>query len=322
MGARVTGYYDGSTVLITGGSGSLGRALTRQLLQTGVKCVRLISRNEHRMAEAMALFPGDGRLRPFLGDVCDRDRLLDAMRGCDTVIHCAAQKRIESCDYDPRQCKETNVDGVETAMWAARQVGVRSFMFISTDKAAGDPITFYGASKRLAEGLVLREHGYDRSGVTRYSVCRYGNVASSQGSVIPIFQEQAKRGGPLTITDREMTRFLWTLSEAAAFVLGCLPKMHGCEIFVPRLPSARITDLAEAVAPGMPTTVIGLRAHEKLHEVLMSEDESRRACEHDGAYVIGCGCGCHTVAVPFEYNSGNNGERLSVERLRAMLEAN
>ena len=266
----------GQTVLVTGGTGSLGHALVPLLLgEYDAAKVIVFSRSESKQAEMRQEFP-DPRMRFFLGDVRDQERLKTAFHGVDVVIHAAALKRIEVAEADPLEVKKTNVDGTCNVNQAAIGCGVGKVMLISTDKACA-PTTLYGASKLMAERETIAHNAYSPWG-TKFSAVRYGNVIGSTGSVIPLFRKQ-RETGTLTITDPHMTRFWITLEQAARFVLDCVEDMHGGETFVPRMRAARVVDIAEAVAPGCKHKVVGIREGEKLHEELISYVEARRTTD-------------------------------------------
>ena len=274
----------GRSVLVTGGAGAFGQAFVRRCLDDGARRVVVFSRSESRQAEMQATF-SDSRLRFFLGDVRDRDRLVQAMHTVDTVVHAAAQKRVETCQQDPGEAKRTNIDGTENVALAAITCDVERALFLSSDKSASASTT-YGSSKLFGEGYWLAANNLAAGRVTKFAATRYGNVVASTGSVIPLWRSQAAAGGPLTITDRRCTRFLMTMDAAVSLVVTALGAMHGGEIFVPKLRGARMVDLAEAIAPGMPLADVGLRGIEKLHETLISADEFRVAKELENYYII------------------------------------
>ena len=226
----------------------------------------------------------DPRLRFFIGDVRDVTRLRRAFADVDVVIHGAALKQVPACEYNPIEAVLTNVDGARNVIDAALDTGVKRVMAVSTDKAV-NPVNLYGATKMVAEKLFVQANAYSGSGPTRFSCVRYGNVVASRGSVIPLFIEQRK-SGTVTITDSRMTRFWMTLDQAAQFVISCTEEMRGGEVFVPKIPSMTIQDLAHAIAPNCDIEIIGIRAGEKLHEVLVSEDEARHTVEQNGRFVI------------------------------------
>jgi len=275
----------GKVVLITGGTGSFGRKFTEIALRDhGPEAIRVYSRGEYLQYQMRQEFGDDDRLRFFIGDVRDRDRLRRAMDGADIVVHAAALKHVPACEYNPIEAVRTNIDGAANVIDAAIDVGVAKVIALSTDKAV-HPVNLYGATKLVAEKLFVQGNAYVGDRSTRFSVTRYGNVVGSRGSVIPLFSEQ-KATGELTITDQRMTRFWITLEQGVRFVVRCIDRMVGGEIFVPRIPSMRITDLASAVAPAARQRVIGIRPGEKLHEVLLMEEEARHARELEDCYVI------------------------------------
>lgn len=275
---------EATVVLITGGTGSFGQHYTRFLLQSPdpPQAIRILSRGELLQSQMQAAFQDDARLRFFLGDVRDYRRLCRAMSGVDVVVHAAALKRVPEAEYNPSEACKTNVDGTANVVDAAIDAGVRKCLLISSDKAA-HPTTLYGATKAVAEKLFTQANSY--SSTTRFATVRYGNVVDSRGSVIPLFREQA-REGRLTITDERMTRFWITLDQAAAFVHSSIGIMRGGEIFVPKLRAARIVDIAAHIAPEVPRTIIGIRPGEKLHETLITADESRHTLDIGDRYVI------------------------------------
>ncbi|PYM20184.1 MAG: UDP-N-acetylglucosamine 4,6-dehydratase (inverting) [Candidatus Rokuibacteriota bacterium] len=273
-----------ASVLITGGTGSFGNKFVEIMLERfHPRRLVVFSRDELKQSEMMARFK-DPSLRFFVGDVRDKERLERAMHGIDVVIHAAALKQIPSCEYNPFEAILTNVIGVKNVIDAAIDQGVSRVMAISTDKAV-NPINLYGATKLCAEKLAVQGNAYGHARSTIFSVVRYGNVIGSRGSVIPLFVEQ-KRTGTVTVTDPAMTRFWIRLEDGVAFAVRCTELMRGGEIFVPKIPSMRIVDLVEAVAPGCRVDVIGIRPGEKLHEILISEDESRQAVEFDDMFVV------------------------------------
>jgi len=275
---------DGKTILVTGGSGSFGRKFTEVVLsEHDPKSVRIYSRGELKQLEMRILF-NDDRLRFLIGDVRDRDRLYRAMNGVDVVIHAAALKQVPACEYNPIEAIRTNVDGTVNVIDAAIDNSVEKVMAISTDKAV-HPVNLYGATKMVAEKLFIQANAYAGGKKEIFSCIRYGNVVGSRGSVIPVFKEQ-KKTGLITITNDRMTRFWITLDKGVRFVIDCIGRMNGGEIFVPKIPSMKITDLAEAVAPDAKWKIIGIRPGEKLHEILLTEDEARHSKEFDGYFVI------------------------------------
>lgn len=277
---------DGSSVLITGGTGSLGKALVRYLLnETKVRRIAIFSRDELKQLHMRNEFNDDSRLRWFLGDIRDLERLKRALHNVDYVIHAAALKQVDTGEYNPMEFIKTNVLGSQNVIDASIEVGVKRVVALSTDKASS-PINLYGATKLTADKLFVAANNYSHSYGTIFCVVRYGNVMGSRGSVIPFFKELADQGKPLPITDFRMTRFLISIEQAVKFVIDSLSIMTGGELYVPRIPSMKISDLAQAVAPGARMKEIGMRPGEKLHEEMISEDDSRRTIEIDGRYIV------------------------------------
>ena len=327
---------DDKSILITGGTGSFGRQFVRTVLQR-FKPRRLVvySRDELKQYEMHQAFNAPC-MRYFIGDVRDRDRLMQAMRGVDVVVHAAALKQVPAAEYNPMECVKTNVHGAENVIAAAIGNEVRSVVALSTDKAA-NPINLYGATKLVSDKLFVAANNLAGGHKTRFAVVRYGNVAGSRGSVVPLFRELLANGKrELPITDPRMTRFWITLEQGVAFVLKSLERMKGGEIFVPRIPSARITDLAEALGPGIATTVIGIRPGEKLHEVMCPRDDAHLTLEFADHYVIRPAIQFNepvdhssnalrengkAVAPEFEYSSGTNAHFLTVQELSRLLAA-
>lgn len=284
MTAKKAYDWSGKSVLITGGTGSFGQKFVATMLKKH-KPRRLIifSRDELKQSEMAQEFQ-DPCLRFFLGDIRDRARLLRAFDGVQVVVHAAALKQVVSGEYNPSEVIQTNVIGSQNVIEAAIDRNVERVLALSTDKAAS-PINLYGATKLCADKLFVAGNSYAGSHETRFSVVRYGNVINSRGSVIPLFK-RLKAEGKIPITDPRMTRFWITLEQGVEFVIDCILRMHGGEIFVPKLPSMKLTDLAEAIAPGCKHDIVGIRSGEKLHEVLVPEDDARRTIEFPGYYVI------------------------------------
>lgn len=271
-------------VLVTGGTGSFGRAFVRYLLDAKHPgTIRVLSRSEAKQAEMRAEYD-DPRLRFLVGDVRDRDRMADACRGVDTVVHAAALKRVDTAEMDPVEFIRTNIDGTESVARACVERGVRKAVFLSTDKAS-EPNTLYGGTKFVAERLWLASNVYSAGTVTRFSATRYGNVIGSTGSVVPLWKAQAT-SGEITVTEPGMTRFWMRLSDAVQLVMIALTHMRGGEVFVPKIGAASITTLAQAVAPGCTFRVTGIRPGEKLHESLIGADEARTAHDVGSCYII------------------------------------
>ncbi len=278
---------EGSSILITGGTGSFGHAFVDYALKN-IRPRRLIvySRDELKQSEMAKLYPPEKfpAMRFFIGDVRDGERLRRAMRGVETVVHAAAMKQVPACEYNPIEALRTNVTGAENIINAAIDAGVAKVLALSTDKAV-NPVNLYGATKLVAEKLFVQANSYSGKSGTRFACSRYGNVVGSRGSVIPLFEEQRKTG-VLTVTDARMTRFWITLEDGVKFVLSCLDTMTGGEIFIPKIPSMSVANLAKAMAPGAKIKYIGIRPGEKIHEVLISVDESRNALELKDRYII------------------------------------
>ena len=277
--------FEGHSILVTGGTGSFGKKFVSTMLDD-FNPARLIifSRDELKQHEMRVAGFTDQRLRYFIGDVRDRGRLQRAFHGVDVVVHAAALKQVPACEYNPLEAVKTNIEGAANIIDAAIDAGVKQVLALSTDKAV-NPINLYGATKLVAEKLFVQANSYSGEGRTRFSCVRYGNVVGSRGSVIPLFRKQAA-AGRITITDERMTRFWITLEQGVRFVMKCIGLMKGGEVFVPKIPSMRITDLADTIAPGCRIDVVGIRPGEKLHEVLVSRDESRYTLEFEDMYLI------------------------------------
>ena len=276
--------FNNKTILITGGTGSFGKKFTEVLLnEHDPESVRIYSRGELLQMEMQNRFD-DSRLRFLIGDVRDRDRLYRAASGVDIIVHAAALKHVPACEYNPIEAVRTNVEGSVNVIDAAIDNSVEKVMAISTDKAV-HPVNLYGATKMVAEKLFVQGNAYTGWEKTRFSCIRYGNVIGSRGSVIPLFKEQ-KKNGVITITDDRMTRFWITLEQGVRFVMDCIARMKGGETFVPKIPSMKVIDLANAIAPDAERNVIGIRSGEKLHEILLTEDEARHTKEFDNYFVI------------------------------------
>ncbi len=315
-------------VLITGGTGSFGTAFVSELLENHEPAaVRIYSRDELKQWDLQRKFAGDDRVRYFLGDVRSLERLTQAARGVDIIIHAAALKQVPACEYNPFEAVQTNVIGAQNVISAAIDNDVPLTLALSTDKAV-NPVNLYGATKLCAEKIVAQANAYAAEGVARFASVRYGNVVGSRGSVVPIFKQQA-REGVVTITDERMTRFWITVPDAVEFVMSCLPLVQGGETFVPKIASMRITDIADVLAPEAERRVVGIRPGEKLHEVLITEDEARHAYDVGDRYVIlPQHVSWHRDEITgdrlpdgFRYASDNNDEWLNEQDIIAMAEA-
>ncbi len=278
--------FDDASILITGGTGSLGKALVENLLSKHrVKRVAIFSRDELKQLQMREAFNNDSRLRWFLGDIRDLERLKRAFHGVDYVLHAAALKQVDTGEYNPMEFIKTNVLGSQNVIDASIEAGVKRVVALSTDKASS-PINLYGATKLTADKLFIAANNYGKNYGTTYSVVRYGNVMGSRGSVIPMFKRIAESGKPIPITDVRMTRFWISIEEAVNFVLDSLEMMSGGELYVPRIPSMKIIDLADAIAPGVTIEEIGMRPGEKLHEEMISADDSRRTIILHDRYLV------------------------------------
>jgi UDP-N-acetylglucosamine 4,6-dehydratase len=320
---------NGQVILLTGGTGSFGRAFVQRILaSTDDVTVRIYSRDELKQSEMHAQI-GDERLRFFVGDVRDRWRLYRAAQGADVLIHAAAMKQVPACEYNPSEAVETNVRGSQNVVDAAIDAGVGRVVALSTDKAV-NPVNLYGATKLCAEKLTIQGNAYAAHSATRLSCVRYGNVVGSRGSVVPAFRKQSA-AGRLTITDERMTRFWISLPQAVDLVLLALERMAGGEVFVPKIPSMRVVDLAAVMAPGLPYDVVGVRPGEKLHEILITTDESRHTVDDGDVFVVlpehpwwddKAGLiDASPAPEGFAYTSDTNERWLSTEELAALLDS-
>ncbi len=324
---------NGKTVLITGGTGSFGKAFVKMVCtEFAPRKLIVFSRDELKQYEMAQAFPAERYpfMRWFIGDVRDVGRLQMALRSVDYVIHAAALKQVPTAEYNPFECIKTNVMGAENVVNAAIAAGVKRVVALSTDKAA-NPINLYGASKLAADKIFCAAEAMAGDSGTRFSVVRYGNVLGSRGSVAPLFRRLAAEGAPeLPITDPRMTRFWITLEQGVNFVLSSMEMMRGSEIFVPKIPSTRTADLATAVAPHLPHRMVGIRPGEKLHEVMVPEDDARSTIELHDRYVILPGghdrrrgdyleAGGRPVAEGFSYASDKNPEPLDARGLQDLL---
>jgi UDP-N-acetylglucosamine 4,6-dehydratase len=324
---------NGARILITGGTGSFGQRLVKTLLDRhDPRRVVVYSRDEAKQTDMALKYPAGPKspIRYFIGDVRDVERLGMAMRDIDIVIHTAALKHVPVAEYNPFECIRTNVHGAENVVNAALRCGVRRVVALSTDKAA-NPINLYGASKLAADKIMVAANHLAGSGTTRFTVARYGNVLGSRGSIVPLFNTLIREGASsLPITDPRMTRFLLTLQHGVDFVLSLIPMLRGGEIFLPKIPSIRIVDLAKTMAPNLATHVIGIRPGEKLHEVMISEDDARTTVEFPDRYVIEpalhfwerrsfTDIGAKPVAEGFRYASDSNSEWLDTHGIASIL---
>lgn len=328
--------FDDKTIIVTGGTGSFGQFFTRIVLERfRPRKIIILSRDELKQYEMQQSFPGE-QMRFFLGDVRDRQRLERAFRGVDYVVHAAALKQVPAAEYNPMECVRTNIEGAQNVIDAALATDVERVIALSTDKAAS-PINLYGATKLVSDKLFVAANNIAGSSETRFSVVRYGNVVGSRGSVVPFFKSEIEKGAAfLPITDERMTRFWITLRQGVDCVLKNFERMLGGELFVPKIPSVRIVDVAAAMAPDLDTRVVGIRPGEKLHEVMCPADECHLTLEFDDHYVIRPAIKYHDEDVDFsinaigesgrpverdfEYNSGNNPHFLSPEEIRAFHE--
>jgi len=277
---------DNSSVLITGGTGSLGKALLKEILSTTTaRRVVIFSRDELKQYNLRSEFKDDPRIRWFIGDIRDIERLKRALHGIDYVIHAAALKQVDTGEYNPMEFIKTNVMGSQNVIDASISAGVKKVVALSTDKASS-PINLYGATKLTADKLFIAANNYSFSYGTTFSVVRYGNVMGSRGSVIPFFSSLAAEGKPLPLTDLRMTRFWISIDAAVKFVLSSLELMSGGELYVPRIPSMKLIDLAKAVDPTAKIVDIGMRPGEKLHEEMISADDSRRTFIMGDRYTV------------------------------------
>lgn len=311
--------------MVTGGTGSFGKKFIKKVLEFDVKKVIVFSRDELKQYE-MAQEITDPRIRFFIGDVRDKERLFRAFEGVDVVIHAAALKHVGICEYNPFEAIKTNIHGAQNIIEAAIDRGVQKVIALSTDKAA-NPVNLYGATKLASDKLFVAANSYAGLKNTRFAVVRYGNVVGSRGSVVPFFIKM-KETGKIPITDERMTRFWITLEQGVQFVIDNLSRMKGGEIFVPKIPSMKVTDLAKAISPDSEVEIIGIRPGEKLHETMITEDDARRTLDYDNYYVIqpefpwwNAKNAKDGKQVPegFSYVSNTNEYWLSIEELRHLV---
>ncbi|WFS61223.1 UDP-N-acetylglucosamine 4,6-dehydratase (inverting) [Pseudodesulfovibrio thermohalotolerans] len=323
--------FNDKSILITGGTGSFGKQYIKTLLKNyKPKRIVVYSRDELKQFEMQQVY-NDKCMRYFIGDVRDEKRLTMAMRDIDYVIHAAALKQVPAAEYNPTECIRTNINGAENVIHAAFENNVSKVIALSTDKAA-NPINLYGATKLCSDKLFVAANNISGGRSTRFAVVRYGNVVGSRGSVVPFFQQKLDEGADcLPVTDEAMTRFWISLQDGVDFVLKDFARMHGGEIFVPKIPSIRIMDLAEAMSPGIAIKIIGIRPGEKLHEIMCPADDSHLTVKFDDHFVITPSISFTTksdfkvnalgeegvrVEQGFEYNSASNPHFLSVEEIK------
>jgi UDP-N-acetylglucosamine 4,6-dehydratase len=278
--------WNDKIILLTGGTGSFGQKFTEIMLKKyNPKAIRIFSRDELKQYEMEKKFNGNKKLRFFIGDVRDKDRVERAMDGANIVVHAAALKHVPLCEYNPFEAVKTNILGAQNIIEAAIDHNIKKVLALSTDKAV-NPVNLYGSTKMCMEKIFVYANSYvGSSRNTKMSCVRYGNVVGSRGSVIPLFQKQ-KDSGVVTVTDERMSRFWITLEQGVEFVVSCIEKMHGGEVFIPKIPSMKIVDLARAIAPGCKVKFTGIRPGEKIDECLLTEDESRHALEFDKFFVL------------------------------------
>lgn len=320
--------WKNKNVLITGGTGSFGRKFVEVMLET-YQPARLIvySRDELKQHEMRMSGLDHPILRYFIGDVRDLPRLKRAFNGVDIVVHAAALKQVPACEYNPMEAIKTNILGSSNVVDAALDAGVKKVLALSTDKAV-NPVNLYGATKLAAEKLMVQSNAYAGGMATRFSCVRYGNVVGSRGSVVPLFIQQREKG-EITLTDERMTRFWISLDQGVEFVIRCIEEMQGGEVFVPKIPSMKMVDLARAIAPKADIEIIGIRPGEKLHEVLISEDEARSTVELEDMFVVQPAAALwfgHSwkdagASLPdgYHYASDNNQQWLTVEEIQNMV---
>lgn len=317
------GMLNDKVILLTGGTGSFGQKFTEVILsEYNPKVVRIFSRDEFKQMQMRQRFNNHKQLRFFIGDVRDKNRLHRAMNGVDIVVHAAALKQVPSCEYNPIEAVKTNINGAANVVDAAIDNGVERVMAISTDKAV-HPVNLYGATKLVAEKLFIQGNSYTGGGNPEFSCARYGNVVGSRGSVIPLFLKQREEG-TISMTDKRMTRFWITIEQGINFVIKCTEMMQGGEVFVPKIPSMKVIDLAEVIAPQAQKKIIGIRPGEKINEILLTQEEARHAVEFNDFFVIEPEHpfwkkenfkGGRQLPEGFEYTSGNNPQWLTKKDL-------
>lgn len=315
-------------VLVTGGTGSFGKKFIKILLEEKQpKKVIVFSRDELKQHEMQVGGYNQENLRYFIGDIRDRERLVRALHGVDIIVHAAALKQVPACEYNPMEAIKTNIMGTANVVEAALDAGVKKVLMVSTDKAVS-PANLYGATKLAGEKLTIQSNAYAGGAATRFSCVRYGNVVGSRGSIVPLFLNQ-RAGGKITVTDDRMTRFWLSLDQGVRFVITCIEQMEGGEVFVPKIPSTKVVDLAKAIAPNAEINIIGIRPGEKLHEMLISEDEARHTIELDTMFVVQpaeatwFGYSWQTKGKPlaegYSYSSDNNSEWLDIEGIKKFI---
>ncbi len=320
--------WSNHTVLVTGATGSFGKAFIEIMLRDyHPRKLIVFSRDELKQHEMRVQGFDHPSLRYFIGDVRDVDRLRRAMHGVDVVVHAAALKQVPACEYNPFEAVQTNIQGARHVIEAALDNRVKRVLALSTDKAV-NPVNLYGATKLVHEKLFIQANAYSGAEPVRFSCVRYGNVVGSRGSVIPLFREQ-KKTGKVTVTDPRMTRFWITLEQGVRFVIHCIERMHGGEVFIPKIPSMNIMDLVAAIAEGCSVEHVGIRPGEKLHEVLVSEDEARSTLDLPDMYLIqplhpwwkvSAIPGSQPVSDGFRYASDSNSQWLTIPQLRELVE--
>lgn len=319
--------WKNQVILITGGTGSFGKKFTEILLkEKQPKKIIIFSRDELKQHEMQVGGFSHPSLRYFIGDIRDRERLVRAMHGVDVVVHAAALKQVPACEYNPMEAVKTNIIGTSNVLEAALDAGVKKVLALSTDKAVS-PANLYGGTKLVAEKLVIQSNNYAAGSSTRYACVRYGNVVGSRGSVVPLFLKQ-RENGTVTITDERMTRFWLSLEQGVKFVIDCIEQMEGGEVFVPKIPSTKVIDLAKAIVPNAKINIIGIRPGEKLHEDLLSEDEARNAVEREDMYIIrppetlwnrSQQYAGKPLPDGFTYTSDNNSEWLDIDGIKKFV---
>jgi UDP-N-acetylglucosamine 4,6-dehydratase len=320
--------WKNQVVLVTGGTGSFGKKFIKILQEEKQpKKIIVFSRDELKQHEMQVGGYNQENLRYFIGDIRDRERLVRALHGVDIVVHAAALKQVPACEYNPMEAIKTNIMGTANVVEAALDAGVKKVLTVSTDKAVS-PANLYGATKLAAEKLTIQSNAYAGGSATRFACVRYGNVVGSRGSVVPLFLKQRSQG-TVTITDDRMTRFWLSLEQGVRFVIQCIEEMEGGEVFIPKIPSTKVTDLAKAIAPDAKLNIIGIRPGEKLHEVLISEDEARNTVELDTMYVVQPAEAIwfgyswqdkgKSLKEGFSYSSDNNTEWLDVEGIKKYI---